>query len=86
MFIELAASAAGVLLLAHLRNSRPAIEYLSRYMGDTPISGVEVGVYGGDNSLNILQQLNIDVLYLVDPYEEPTSVATGSWWDFSQST
>ena len=33
-----------------------------------PLTGVEIGVYKGENALNILENLNIKMLYLVDPY------------------
>lgn len=33
-----------------------------------PLIGMEVGVYAGDNALNILENLNIKKLFLVDPY------------------
>lgn len=38
--------------------------------GDKPLIGAEIGVYLADNSLSILKTLNIDKLYLIDPFEE----------------
>lgn len=46
---------------------RKAIEYIKNNT-NKPLVGMEVGVYMGDHAINILQNLNIQKLYLVDPY------------------
>jgi len=45
----------------------PLINYLQQNY-QYPLIGVEIGVYHGDNSLRILEKLQIKHLYLVDPY------------------
>ena len=45
---------------------REAINFMKEKTG---LVGVEIGVYKGDNSVNILQNLQIKKLYLVDSYE-----------------
>ena len=46
---------------------RKSIEYIKHNTGQ-PLLGIEVGVYKGENAVNILNNLNIEKLYLVDPY------------------
>ncbi len=49
---------------------RPFTTEVKKLFGDKPISGVEVGVFKGRNARNMLKHLpNIEVFYLVDPYE-----------------
>ena len=47
---------------------RPMISFLKSYFGDKPLVGCEVGVREGINALRILKTLNIERLYLIDPY------------------
>lgn len=52
---------------------RPFIEFLKVYYTTdcrpgTKISGAEIGVFRGDFSRMLLRRLNIEVLFLVDPY------------------
>jgi len=47
---------------------RPFTTHLKNLFKDRPLTGVEVGVYRGENAKNILQQLNMEKLYLVDPW------------------
>jgi len=42
---------------------------LKRVFGDKPLVGAELGVFEGKNAESMLRQLNIQRLYLVDPYE-----------------
>lgn len=49
---------------------RPTILKTKELFGDKPLIGAEIGVYLADNSLSILRNLNIDKLYLIDPFEE----------------
>jgi hypothetical protein len=46
---------------------RKSIEYIKN-ISSKPLVGAEIGVYTGDNALNIFQNLNIRRLYLIDPY------------------
>ena len=48
---------------------RPMIEYASKYFGNRPLVGAEIGVSQGVNAKSILQTLKIEKLYLIDPYE-----------------
>ena len=49
---------------------RPSTEFINLIFGDKPLVGVEVGVFKGENSLDMLNRLNIQKLLLIDPYEE----------------
>ena len=46
---------------------RPAISFIGQNLKG-PLVGVEIGVYRGENAESMLQTLNIEKLYLVDPY------------------
>ena len=46
---------------------RPMINFIKENYTE-PLVGVEVGVHQGNNSLRILKTLNIEKLFLVDPY------------------
>lgn len=45
--------------------NRPSLQKL---VGRKDLIGAEIGVYKGDNALNILNNLDIKKLYLIDPY------------------
>lgn len=45
------------------------IKFLQDYYGDRPLVGAEIGVLNGDHALKLLESLNIQTLYLIDPYE-----------------
>ncbi len=47
---------------------RPMITYIKENINDKPLVGVEIGVLAGENAESILQMLNMETLYLVDPY------------------
>ena len=47
---------------------RPMIKYIKDNLNDKNLIGVEIGVYKGGNSRNILDNLNIELLYSIDPY------------------
>lgn len=49
---------------------KPFVEYLKEHYGDRELTGVEIGVYTGANALSMITNLNIQKLYLVDPYIE----------------
>lgn len=47
---------------------RPMIGFCAGYFGDQKIIGAEIGVAEGFNAKSILREINIERLYLVDPY------------------
>lgn len=47
---------------------RPMISFLKKRFGDKSLVGCEIGVREGINSLRILKTLNVEKLFLVDPY------------------
>ena len=47
---------------------RPMIVIARNYFKHTNLVGAEIGVFEGNNALNILQTLPIKTLYLIDPY------------------
>jgi len=48
---------------------RPMTLFLKDYMGDRALTGCEIGVARGVNAKSLCELLNIETLYLVDPYE-----------------
>lgn len=46
----------------------PFNNLLKEYFGKNKITGIEIGVETGKNSLRFLNSLNIEKLYLIDPY------------------
>ena len=49
-------------------SASPFTYKLKELFGDKPLVGVEIGVYQGENALEILNTVNINKIYLVDPY------------------
>ena len=49
---------------------RPSIKMMRKHFGNQPVSGAEIGVQKGNNSISILKELNITKLYLIDIWEE----------------
>lgn len=47
---------------------RPSAKFFKEYFKDRPLIGVEIGVFRGDNAKRLLRNLNIQKLYLIDPY------------------
>lgn len=47
---------------------RPMITIVRAHFKHVNLIGVEIGVFKGDNALNILQTLPIKTFYLIDPY------------------
>ncbi len=45
---------------------RSAMIFISKFLGDSPLVGVEIGVASGTHSREILEGLNIKKLYLID--------------------
>jgi hypothetical protein len=50
------------------RTPRPFTLMLKKHFGDTPLKGVEVGFGYGFNAVSLLENLNIEKLYCVDPF------------------
>ncbi len=48
---------------------RPSIKFMKKYFKNKKVIGAEIGVYTGGNAKNILKTLNIEKIYLIDPYE-----------------
>lgn len=49
---------------------RPALDFVYKTFGDTPIVGAEVGVFRARHASQILGRMpNVEMLYLIDPYE-----------------
>jgi hypothetical protein len=49
---------------------RGAVMEALKSFGDKPIIAVEIGVFEGRHAEQILKKLNVEKLYLVDPYEK----------------
>lgn len=47
---------------------KEAIKFAKNYFKNKKIIGIEIGVLKGENSCEILKNLNISKLYLIDPY------------------
>lgn len=58
---------------------RKAIQFVKKISGDKPLFGAEIGVEKGEHSLQILQSLNIKLLYCIDSWIEFKQCGT-SWW------
>jgi hypothetical protein len=48
---------------------RPTIQFIKKNFNDHNLVGAEIGVLEADNAINILQELHIEKLFLIDPYE-----------------
>ncbi len=51
------------------KTPRPTITILKKKYGNTGLVGAEIGVRRGDNAQNILEELNIEKLYLIDIWD-----------------
>lgn len=63
---------------------RPMILYINELakagkFGDKPLVGVEIGVLGAENAESILKTLNMEKLYLIDPYRPYMEHQAGNW-------
>ena len=52
----------------HCAFPRPMIRFLSKNYEEKPLRGAEIGVARGVNAESILETLNIEKLFLIDPY------------------
>ena len=48
---------------------RPMIRFVNEKFGNKELIGVEIGVWRGGNAESILKTININKLYLIDPYK-----------------
>jgi len=53
-----------------IKNPREAIKFAKIYFKLNPITAIEVGVFEGENAKSILKNLNIDRIFLIDPYKK----------------
>lgn len=49
---------------------RPYVKEVAKWFGDKKVTGAEIGVYAGGFSRQLLLRLNINMLYLIDPYHD----------------
>lgn len=47
---------------------RHSVNFAKQLFFNKPIVAVEIGTYKGENALSILTELNIEKIYLIDPY------------------
>ena len=50
------------------KTPRPSILFMKKYFNNKKVSGLELGIQKGLNSISILKELNIKTLYLVDAW------------------
>lgn len=65
----------------YARVPRPMIMMIKHLKGNEPLIGVEIGVSAGVNAESMMKNLNIEKLFLVDPYEP--YFQDGKLWDAS---
>ena len=59
------------------------VRYFTKYLQQNyteKLTGVEIGVYKGENAENILKTLDIEKLYLIDPYKWYEEYDDGRKW------
>ena len=49
--------------------ARPSTLFLKSYFKGEPVVGVEIGVFKGENARNLIDNLNVEKIYLIDSYE-----------------
>ncbi len=52
------------------QHPKPHVRFLKTFFGNRDLIGCEIGIYKGENSEQLLKNLNIQKLYLIDPYIE----------------
>lgn len=64
---------------------RPTIRYIKdNYVQKNNLIGVEIGIFAGTNSLNILNTLSMKRLYLIDPFEDKSEKMNNCFNLFSE--
>jgi hypothetical protein len=58
------------------RFPRPSIAFIRHRVNNKKLTGVEIGTNEGLNAESILKTLNIETLYLIDPFEEYVDINT----------
>jgi hypothetical protein len=66
-------------------NIKAFTQHLKASYGDKPLIGAEIGVYHGNNAVSMLKNLNIETLYLIDPYKLYPEYAV-AWGDGTPET
>ena len=51
--------------------------FAKQYFNKNKIKVIEIGTYKGDNAVSLIKELNIEELYLIDPYITETSESSG---------
>lgn len=51
-------------------NNRAMMEFMTEKEGSNPLTAIEIGVLAGQNAVELLTKLNIQKLYLIDPYKQ----------------
>ncbi|MEX0921055.1 MAG: class I SAM-dependent methyltransferase [Candidatus Pacearchaeota archaeon] len=49
---------------------RHSVRFAKKYFKNKPIKVAEIGTFKGENAKNIMETLNVDKIYLIDPWEE----------------
>lgn len=52
-----------------IRFPRHSVRFAKKHFNNKPITAIEIGTLWGKNALSILKELNIEKIYLIDPYE-----------------
>ena len=64
---------------------RDYINFLKSYFKDKSLVGVEIGVNNCENALELLEELNIERFYLIDPFLNYQGFGGDGWDNISQS-
>ncbi len=49
--------------------ARPSTLFFKEYFNEKPVVGVEIGVFKGENARSLMDNLNVEKIYLIDSYE-----------------
>jgi len=55
---------------------RHSTRFAKKYFENKPITVVEIGTFEGENAANILKELNVEKLYIIDPYKSYAEFGT----------
>lgn len=61
------------------RPASPMLEHLKLIFKDKPVTVAEIGVFRGENAKYMLDNFNIEKLYLIDPYDNQDSDWIGNY-------
>lgn len=65
---------------------REAVNFAKNHFKDKKVIAVEIGVYRGENSKSILKTLNINKIYLIDPYQKYKDYEKGDFYEIIEKT